>query len=115
MRIKLYVDEDSMSRVLIRGLRSRGLDVQSVLDSNKVGESDQTQLDYAHQTQRVLYTFNVGDFCRLHKEYLSDGRTHSGIIVVYRQRYTVGEQLRLLIRIAETRSAEEMKNQLMFL
>jgi len=109
MRISLYVDEDAMSRILIRGLRSRGLDATSVLDEGRVGQNDRAQLDYAGQKERVLYTFNVGDFCRLHKEYLNEGRRHSGIIVVYRQRYSVGEQLRLLLRLAEMRSAEEMR------
>lgn len=115
MRISLYVDEDAMSRALIRGLRSCGLDVTSVLDEGRVGQNDRAQLDYASRKERVLYTFNVGDFCRLHKEYLNEGRRHTGIIVVYRQRYSIGEQLRLLLRLAEIRSAEEMRNQLIFL
>jgi hypothetical protein len=115
MRIRLYIDEDAMSRALIRGLRARGLDVTNVLDEGRVGQNDRAQLDYASQKERVLYTFNVGDFCRLHKEYLAEDRRHSGIIVVYRQRYAVGEQLRLLLRLADLRSAEEMKSQLVFL
>ncbi len=115
MQLRLYIDEDAMSRALIRGLRSRGINVTSVLDEEKVGQSDTTQLEFAAQHGRVFYTFNVGDFYRLHKKYLTEGKHHSGIIVVYRQRYTVGEQLRLLLTLAESSSAEEMTNQLVFL
>jgi hypothetical protein len=115
MPLRLYIDEDAMSRVLIRGLRSRGLDVTSALTEEKVGQSDDAQLEFAAKHGRVLYTFNVGDFCRLHKKYLNEGKRHSGIVVVYRQRYTVGEQLRLLLKLADSRSADEMTNQLVFL
>lgn len=103
MPLRLYIDEDAMSRVLIRGLRSSGLDVTSVLTEEKVGQSDAAQLEFAAKHGRVLYTFNVGDFCELHKKYLNEGKRHSGIVVVYRQRYTVGEQLRLLLKLADSR------------
>jgi hypothetical protein len=115
MQISLYIDEDAMSRSLLRGLRSRGIEVATVLDEGMVGESDRDQLEYAWQTKRVLYTFNVADFCRLHKEYLTEGKPHAGIIVVYRQRYSVGEQLRLLLRLADLNSANDMINNLLFL
>ena len=88
-----------MSRALLRGLRARGIEATTVLEEQKVGESDRAQLEYAWQTKRVLYSFNVSDFCRLHKEYLTDGRPHAGIVVVNRQRYSVGEQLRLLLKL----------------
>jgi hypothetical protein len=101
MQISLYVDEDAMSRALIRGLRCRGIDVTTVLDEGKAGKSDRAQLEYAARTRRVLYSFNVNDFCRLHKEYLTEGKSHSGIVVVYRQRYSVGDQLRLLLKLAD--------------
>jgi hypothetical protein len=104
-----------MSRALLRGLRSRGIEVTTVLEEGKAGDSDQVQLEYASQIRRVLYSFNVRDFCRLHKQYLSEGRSHAGIVVVYRQRYSIGEQLRLLLKLADIRSAEEMNNTLLFL
>ncbi len=115
MQISLYIDEDAMSRALIRGLRSRGIDVTTVLDEGKAGKSDRAQLEYAARTRRVLYSFNVDDFCRLHQEYLTEGKSHSGIVVVYRQRYSVGEQLRLLLKLADIKSAEDLRNDLLFL
>lgn len=104
-----------MSRALIRGLRSFGIDVTTVFDEERVGQSDAAQLEFATQRGRVFYTFNVGDFCALHKEYLTEGRRHSGIVVVYRQRYGVGLQIGLLLELANSRSADEMTNQLVFL
>ena len=115
MQISLYIDEDAMSRAVIRGLRSRGIDVTTVFDEGRVGQSDRAQLEYAARTKRVLYTFNVDDFCRLHKEYLTEGKSHSGIVVVYRQRYTTGQQLRLLLKLADVKSAKDMTNDLLFL
>jgi hypothetical protein len=67
-----------MSRALLRGLRSRGIEVTTVLDEGRVGDSDRAQLDYAWQIKRVLYSFNVSDFCRLHREYLTEGKPHAG-------------------------------------
>lgn len=75
-----------MSRALLRGLRARGIDVTTVLDEGRVDDSDRAQLEYAWQTKRVLYSFNVSDFCRLHKEYLTEEKPPAGIVVVYRQR-----------------------------
>ncbi len=95
---------------VLAGLKSRRF-----LTRAGVGDSDRAQLEYAWQTKRVLYTFNVNDFCRLHKEYLTEGKPHAGIVVVYRQRYSVGEQLRLLLKLADLKSAEDLRNGLVFL
>ena len=61
---------------------------------------------------RVLYTFNLRHFCRLHADRLSRGKSHARIIIAPQQRYTVGEQMRRLLRLIAARSAEEMKNQI---
>ena len=115
MQIRLYIDEDAMARALISGLRARGVNVTTVLDEGLSGQSDATQLAHAAQLERVLYTFNVGHFCQLHENYIDQGKSHSGIIVVYRQRYAVGEQIKRLLHLVKTKSAEEMKNGLWFL
>jgi hypothetical protein len=115
MWLRLYVDEDAMARALVTGLRARGVDVTTVLDEGMTGQDDVAQLEYAAERGRVLYTFNVGHFCRLHAEVLAQSRSHAGIIVVYRQRYAVGEQLRRLLALVNLRSAEEMRGCLHFL
>lgn len=115
MQIRLYVDEDAMARALISGLRARGIDVTTVLDEGMVEKADIAQLEYATQQGRVLYTFNVGHFCQLHTEFIAQGKSHTGIVVVYRQRYSVGEQIRRLSNLINTKSAEEMRGSLHFL
>jgi predicted nuclease of predicted toxin-antitoxin system len=115
MQIRLYVDEDAMARALVQGLRARGVDVITVLDAGMSEQDDSAQLDYATTQGRVLYTFNVGDFCQLHSEYLAQGKNHAGVIVVHRQRYSVGEQMRRRLSVINTKSAEEMEQYLHFL
>jgi len=105
MLIRLYVDEDAMAGILVRGLRAREIDVTTVFEQEMTGKSDEEQLRYAAEQGRTLYTFNVGDFCRLHTEYLTIGSYHAGIIVVYRKRYTVGEQIRRLSDLIQTVSS----------
>jgi hypothetical protein len=115
MQVRLYVDEDAMARAVVQGLRARGIDVITVLDAGMSEQDDRAQLEHAAAQGRVLYTFNVGHFYQLHSEYLAQGKSHAGIILVYRQRYSVGEQIRRLLQVMTTKSAEEMKNDVHFL
>ncbi|HJS06874.1 MAG TPA: hypothetical protein VJ809_04415, partial [Pirellulales bacterium] len=62
-----------------------------------------------------IYSLNVGDFCRLHTEFLARGRDHSGIVIIPRQRYSVGEKVRRLRELIDSTSSEEMRNRLEFL
>lgn len=62
-----------MSRALIRALVARGMDVANAVDAGMAGASDRQQFEYAAAEQRVLYTFNVGDFYRLHEVLLHLG------------------------------------------
>jgi hypothetical protein len=99
MQIRLYVDEDAMACALVRGLRARGVDVITVLDAGMSEQDDLAQLECVTQHGRVLYTFNVRHCCHLHAEYMAQGKSHAGIIVVFRQRYAVGEQIRRLLQL----------------
>ena len=115
MKPSLYLDEDTMATALVVALRARGADVQTVVEAGLQGKDDKTQLEWATSNNRTLYTFNVSDFCKLHQEYLDHGKEHAGIIVVPRQRDDIKQQIRLLLDLIKTRSAEELHNALYFL
>jgi hypothetical protein len=112
--IRLYLDEDSIDDALIVALRVRGVDLFTPADAGMMERDDPAQLDHATAQGRVLYTRNVGHFFQLHTEYLSVGKPHAGI-VMGRHDFTIGEQMRGLLRLIATRSAEEMMNQAVFL
>jgi hypothetical protein len=111
-RVRLYVDEDAAQRAVVDGLRSHGLDVLTVLEAGIVGESDEEQLTFATSQGRAVYTLNVADFCQLHTQFLTAGKGHCGVIVIPRQRYSVGEKIRRLAEITERLTAEQMINRL---
>jgi Domain of unknown function (DUF5615) len=75
---------------------------------------DEEILDYAAAEGRVLYTCNIADFSRLHAAWLNEGRSHAGLVLC-RQQYSIGEQLRRVLRLIAARSAEEMIDQVEFL
>lgn len=57
MRIRLYIDEDAMAGILVKGLRARGIDVATVLEEQMIGRKDEEQLEYALEQKRTLYTY----------------------------------------------------------
>jgi hypothetical protein len=115
MSIRLYRDEDSMQRALVDALRSRGMDVTTALDDNIIDSPDNLHLDHATDQGRVLFSFNRGDFYQLHTTYLMMGKSHAGIILANQQQYSVGEQMRRILRLAAAKSADDMRDHIEFL
>lgn len=113
--VRFYFDADSMERRLLAALRARGIDAITALDARMTGATDEEQLAFALQEGRALVSFNVADFCRIHAEAISRGDSHAGIVVVPQQRYSVGERVRRLLKLAATRTSEEMRDRLEFL
>jgi uncharacterized protein DUF5615 len=113
--IRLYFDEDAGEHAVVTALRNRGIDVLTVSEAAMESETDEAQLLLAASQGRCLYTLNVGDYCALHKRFLAAGESHAGIIVIPRQRYTIGEKIRHLVLLAGSTTAEEMRNRLEFL
>ena len=100
---------------LVEALRSRGITVITALDAGLTGRSDEKQLAFASEHGCVLYTFNVSDFYRLHTEWAGAEREHAGMILAPQQRFSVGEQLRRILRLRATTTAASMRNQVEFL
>jgi hypothetical protein len=113
VKTRLYLEEDSMSHALVRGLRARGVDVPTAFEEGMIERDD--HLQFAAKVKRVLYTFNVADFYDLHSRYLSEDKEHAGLILARQQQFTVGEQLRRLLRVIAKVPADEMKNRVEFL
>ena len=72
-----------------RAIRSRGIDVLTALEAGMIERLDEHHLEYATVQGRVLYSFTVGDFYRLHTVFLAQGKAHVGIILAQQQRYTM--------------------------
>ena len=113
--IRLYLDEDAAQRDLLAALRLRQVDVTSAQEQGLAGVPDLAQLEWCHAKVRVLYTFNVRHFHALHGEFLRSVRQHAGIILAPQQRYSIGGQMRRLLRLLERKSAEEMRNHIEYL
>ena len=113
--IRLYIDEDSMGRALLRALRARGVDVITALEERMIEREDTEHLGYATAQGRVLYTCNVADYYRLHTDLLAQGKSHTGIFLAPQQRYSIGEVMRRLLKLINTKSAAEMNNSVEFL
>lgn len=115
MQIRLYIDEDASRISFIQALRNSAINLVTTSEANNLSYSDSEQLIWATQNERVIYTFNVRDYCQLHTVYIEQGRKHTRIIVAERQSYSVGEQLRGLQKLIAKKSSEEMINQLVFI
>ena len=63
---------------LVRGLRSRGIDVITAADAGIIRRKDEEHLSFAAMQGRALYSFNVGDYHQIHTEWTSTGRGPRG-------------------------------------
>jgi len=78
--IKLYLDEDA-PEAIAKALRLRGYDVVTVKEAARRGMTDIDQLTYASSENRVIFSFNVADFCKINTEFNEKGLSHKGIIL----------------------------------
>jgi hypothetical protein len=82
--MNLYLDDDSVSPVLVRLLQQAGHDVQLPRDVGRMGSHDAVHLRHAVRTGRVFLSHNHGDFQFLHDLLLDAQGHHPGILIVRR-------------------------------
>lgn len=109
---RFLTDEDVFADIAV-ALRRHGYDAVSTPEVGRLTEHDPLQLEWATSQGRVLISFNVGDFIRLHGEWLRTGRHHAGLVVSVQR--PLGETMRRLLNLAVALSAEEMCDRLEFL
>ena len=92
-----------------------GVDVITAQDVGMMGRSDEDHLLFAAGEGRVLYSFNRADFFRLHTQLVAEDQSHAGILLARQQHYSVGEQMRRLLKVMALRSAADMRDRVDFL
>ena len=107
--IRFYFDQHIPSAVA-RGLRRRGVDVLTAQEANRCGISDQDQLQFSTQQERVLVTFDA-DFISL----ATGGSEHSGIAFCAASKYSVGELIYALLLVQDALNLDEMRNHVEFI
>jgi len=105
--VQLYLDTD-VQKKLARLLRERGFDAISAYEVGHAHLPDPEHLIYAAEQERVLLTYNIGDFMRLYQAWWNEGRQHAGVVVS--RQLPLGELLRRTLRLLETVPADEMVN-----
>jgi hypothetical protein len=110
--ISFFTDEDVYGHVAEQ-LRAAGIDAISTPEAGRLGSGDPEQLSWAAQQGRALITFNVGDFARLHYEWISQDLHHARVIVS--QQRPLGDLIRRLLHLSRILSQEDMRDRLEYL
>ena len=112
MPVKLYLDEN-VPEAIAAAVRLRGYDAVTAKDAEKKAASDLDQLRYATLQKRLLFTFNVADFVKLHEEFAATGRHHGGILLS--RQLPVGILVKRLLKLLPRLSAGKIENTIIWL
>ncbi|MEL6469491.1 MAG: DUF5615 family PIN-like protein [Cyanobacteria bacterium J06623_4] len=107
----LYTDED-VSALVATLLRSRGLDVVTVPEKKKLGNTDIEQLEFSTSLGRCIVTHNRVDFELLHLQFVDKGKEHYGIIIVPQK--SAYEVARRVCALVNALAADGIHNQLLY-
>ena len=110
--VRFFTDEDVYGAIAV-ALRKAGIDAVSTPEVNRIGESDDSQLQWATDEGRAIVTFNVAHFANLHAIWVKQGRNHAGIVVSSQR--PIGDLLGRLLHLAESLDEDAMRDRLEFL
>jgi len=110
--IKFYLDED-VDVLIAELIRSQNFQAISTDEVGHKGNSDPQQLEYAVSRNCTIVTHNRVDFEELAQAYFFDNQIHHGIVIaVQRSPHEVAERL---LKILNDFTADEMKNQIIYI
>ncbi len=110
---RLYFDEDADAR-LAEALRQRGYDVETTVEAGLLEASDEEQLAHANQQRRALVTHNIKHFPGIHARWIQAAQEHWGVIILIGHS-AIALWLSRMENLLNRFSAEELRNQLLFL
>lgn len=83
--MKIYLDDDLDSNLLIGFLKHLGHAPVSPRSVKTRGATDGQHLTYAASNGLVLLSANAVDFLKLHEDWKALDQSHHGILIVYRE------------------------------
>ncbi len=107
--LRFHLDENCDPRIAT-GLRLRGVDVTTTIEVGLLEASDDEQLAYARDQERVIITEDA-DFLRMS----AAGRASPGVIFVRSQHRSIGRVIRNVLLIWEICEQDEMRNRVEFI
>jgi hypothetical protein len=109
MAIRFHLDENVSGAIAI-ALRRRHIDVTTSTQAGLIGADDSEQLKFALRQKRIVVTHD-DDFTRIH----ADGAHHAGICYCHKDKYSIGDLVRLLVLMHECVGEDEMQRHLEYL
>ncbi|HZQ35997.1 MAG TPA: DUF5615 family PIN-like protein [Dehalococcoidia bacterium] len=79
--VRYFLDEDVEIQTA-SVLRSPGIDVLTTREAGRLRASDESQMEFAGRSGRVLVTRNRDDFLEQTRSFLNAGRPHAGVLIV---------------------------------
>ena len=107
-KLRFYLDE-SVNVAVASGLRRRGIEVETAVESGNRSLSDDAQLAYAVNNDLVIVTHDA-DFLAMSIE-----ARHKGIAYAHLQKYSIGDLIRRLKLLWEIVESQDMQNHVEFL
>ncbi|MDQ3129242.1 MAG: DUF5615 family PIN-like protein [Acidobacteriota bacterium] len=109
---EVYLDEN-VHVLIAKIIQSHGFKAVTTQDVGRKGASDIEQLEYAAGQGYAILTHDRFDFEELAAEYFAIGKNHCGIVILADN--SPQEIARRIIAVLNDFTADEMKNQIIYI
>ncbi|MEK7702674.1 MAG: DUF5615 family PIN-like protein [Nitrospirota bacterium] len=111
--IKIVADEN-VHVAILEGLQRKGIIECAVQAGESCGQQDEEQLEYATAQGACLLTHD-DDLLVIADRWKAEGRKHGGLLYVHQRSRGMGEIIRQIKYLVDTKTAEDMENHIEFL